>query len=396
MSVKVFYDERHQEYAERVREFAETEVAPRVKDMMADHESPEDLFKRGGELGLYYAAVPEKAGGLGLGMTGACILMEELAKVSPGFALCVELTGNGLSDTGHNLLNADDAAIEAWKQSNAAGLNGDAMNSASFSHPEGQSNPAEWNVDAVLDGDEIVLNGEADYVTNVRAPHTSYLVKMEDGQPHCIVVPAGTEGWTHDTVDIKLGQAGNGGGVSSFKDARVPASCDLGVLVPGGVAYYNVYTTFCAEALGAAEGILNKTIQHCKTTKVNGEPMVESQVVAHRLCYLQARVYAMQTIVYDLARRVDADVENPSDDYYQEYGWRSQAAKVVCGELSSEIARECMELLGESAYSDPEIWHFYGDIEDYSIMDLSSDIIWDLMVRDFGLRDYSGDDAAEK
>lgn len=386
-------EQKHKDYAEQVREFARTEVAPRVQEMMAEEIENDDsvsfeLYRRVGDLGLFYGAVPERAGGLDGGMVNACILMEELARVSPGFALSVELYGNGISDSVHTMYGMSDEDAKAMVDASAASYAGDVRSSAAVSHPEGQSNPVEWPAEAVRDGDELVLNGSACYVTNVRAENCSYVVKNEDGEVRCVIVPDGTPGFIHEDIDYKLGQAGNAGGTCYFENCRVPVANDIAPFTPGNEGYYNVYTTFCAEALGAAEGIFDKTIEYCKTHMVGGKPMTESQVVAHRLCYLQARIYAMRCMVYDLAARVNADGENPSEDYYSTYGWRSQAAKVVCGELSSEIARECMQLLGEAAYNDPDIWHFFGDIEDYSIMDLSSDIIWDLMVRDYGIQRY--------
>lgn len=387
-------EQKHKDYAEQVREFARTEVAPRVQEMMAEEINNDDsvsfeLYQRVGDLGLFYGAVPERAGGLDGGMVNACILMEELARVSPGFALSVELYGNGISDSVHVMHGMSDEDAKAMVDASAAFYAGQMRSSAAVSHPEGQSNPIEWPISAVVDGDEYIVNGSACYVTNVRAEACTYIAKDEEGRTIGLSIPDGTPGFTHNDIDYKLGQAGNAGGTCYFDNVRVPIpEGEPYIFIPGSEAYYNVYTTFCAEALGAAEGIFDKTIEYCKTHMVGGKPMTESQVVAHRLCYLQARIYAMRCMVYDLAARVNADGENPSEDYNSTYGWRSQAAKVVCGELSSEIARECMQLLGEAAYNDPDIWHFFGDIEDYSIMDLSSDIIWDLMVRDYGIQKY--------
>ncbi len=85
----LIFTEEQKLLQQTVRDFAENEIRPRIKEIETSHDKfiPRDLYKRMGELGFFKTYVPKEYGGLGLGATEACIITEELSKVSLTFGL---------------------------------------------------------------------------------------------------------------------------------------------------------------------------------------------------------------------------------------------------------------------------------------------------------------------
>lgn len=379
--MSLVFTEEQKLFAETVRQFANEELEPRVKEMVETNKFPRDLYKRAGELGFWRVNIKEELGGLGLGIVESCIVMEELCKVSPAFGLVVEIGVNDL------MFLEDNPALHKYLEPCMAG---DMVHSAGATPATGQSNAAERSVGAVRDGDDYVLNGTYYYITNNNGGDPmlcEILAKCEDGSIRGFFFTDKTPGYEHTHQDWKLGQAGTGGGTAILTDVRVPAE----ETIPSGVGlspfYFIIYTHFGAEALGASEGFLAKTIDYCQNRILNGKPMTQMQVVAHKLAYLQSRVDALHSMVYDCASTYDYLQENPDPALEDEFMRRAESLKVFSGEIAAEVARECMKLYGGIGYHSPEIWHYFGDMEDYSIMDLTTDIHWDQLVTLMHLND---------
>src|SRR5256885_13214037 len=78
-----------------VREFAETEIRPHVRDWDQDQHFPTELMPKLAALGLLGIQFPEQYGGAGMTAVDYCICIEEIARVDPGVALSVA-AHNGL------------------------------------------------------------------------------------------------------------------------------------------------------------------------------------------------------------------------------------------------------------------------------------------------------------
>ena len=87
IAMSIFLNEDMELLQESAREFAQQYVAPAVAGMEADNEFPRELYLKAGELGFLGLIVPEKIGGAGLGLTAVGVVTEEIAKVSPAFAI---------------------------------------------------------------------------------------------------------------------------------------------------------------------------------------------------------------------------------------------------------------------------------------------------------------------
>ena len=71
---------------ETVRRFAETELAPLVRESDDNEVFPKHLFRRFGELGLIGVRYPAEDGGAGFDKVSDCILREEMSRVCQAFS----------------------------------------------------------------------------------------------------------------------------------------------------------------------------------------------------------------------------------------------------------------------------------------------------------------------
>src|SRR2546425_4264606 len=90
-----------------VREFAETEIRPHVREWDQDQHFPSELMPKLAALGLLGIQFPEQYGGAGMTALDYCICIEELARVDPGVALSVA-AHNGLCSSHISLFANED------------------------------------------------------------------------------------------------------------------------------------------------------------------------------------------------------------------------------------------------------------------------------------------------
>src|SRR5438309_2821190 len=95
-----------------VREFAETEIRPHVREWDQEQHFPRELVPKLAALGLLGIQFPEQYGGAGMTALDYCICIEELARVDPGVALSVA-AHNGLCSS-HIWLFANETQKQAY------------------------------------------------------------------------------------------------------------------------------------------------------------------------------------------------------------------------------------------------------------------------------------------
>jgi len=359
-----------------VREFAENEVAPRMPEILKTNEFPRNLYKRAGELGFWRLNIPEKHGGFGKGMVETCIVMEELAKVSPAMSLVVEI---GIVDI--PLLLEEPALYKYLEPC----MSGDKILSGAATDPKGQSNSAEWEPLAVKDGNEWVLNGTRLYNTNNLSDIHMTLGLTQDREMKAFFIEKGTPGYDNSRVDLKYGMAGSGGGTTIYKDCRIPLEMACNVGIGDSQFYYRIYNNCAAEALGCAEGILEKTIKFCKLRTHDFKPLTSLQVVSQKLGYLRTLVEVAHSAVYDAATMFDELCKNHDPELERAWAIKAESIKLFVSETAVKVATECIKLHGGMGYHNPELHHYVGDAMCYCIMDLSNDIHWDNLALLMGL-----------
>ena len=259
---------------ESAREFAEQYVAPAVAGMEESNEFPRDLYLKAGELGFLSLIVPEQIGGAGMGLTAVGVVAEEIAKVSPAFAISFYVDSCMVS----YLMESPNREVLLKKYLPGL-MTGWTVMAAGITPPQGSTNIPEWPVLAKRDGDDWILNGSKLYVTNCgKADLVAFVGLTEDGEMRCFIVETSDPGVDDDHIESKLGLAGNGSGSYFLTDVRVSDEYSFPKNPLEGMGPGNALCA--AVALGCAEGALARTMDFVKERSHKGKPVGARQVVS--------------------------------------------------------------------------------------------------------------------
>ncbi|MEA2339304.1 MAG: hypothetical protein QOE82_3311, partial [Thermoanaerobaculia bacterium] len=211
-----------------VREFALSEIKPHLAQWDEAQHFPTEVFKRAGGLGMLGVTVPEEYGGAGLSYVDYIHVIEELAVIDSGFALSVA-AHNSLG-TGHIYLAGNDEQKKKWLPKLTSG---EWIGAWGLTEPGSGSDASGMRTTAVQDGDEWVLNGTKNFITNATYADISVVLVVTDksDQKHGITafaVEMDRPGIRPGKKENKLGMRVSDTAELVMEDCRVPSSNILG------------------------------------------------------------------------------------------------------------------------------------------------------------------------
>jgi alkylation response protein AidB-like acyl-CoA dehydrogenase len=211
-----------------VREFAESEIKPRIREWDEHQHFPHELLPKLAELGLMGIQFPTDYGGAAMSAVDYCICIEELARVDPSISLSV---------AAHNGLGAAHIAMfgsEAQKAKYLTPLaTGEKLAAWGLTEPSSGSDAAAMRTTAVRDGDHWVLNGSKAFITHGGSGHTMVVMAVTDKSKgnkgiSAFIVERGTPGFIAGKKEDKLGMRASETTEVLFQNCRIPHSQLIG------------------------------------------------------------------------------------------------------------------------------------------------------------------------
>ncbi len=340
--------DEERELAALVRDFAENVVAPRSYEADTRHELPMDVVEQMGELGLFGLPFPEEYGGQGGDYFALCLAIEALARVDQSIAITLE-AAIGLGAMPIYRYGTEEQKAE-WLPDLVAGK---ALAGFGLTEAEAGSDAGATRTTAALDGEEWVVNGTKQFITNSGTPISRFVSvaavtgerTREDGtvakELSTIIVPHGTPGFTVEPSYDKVGWRASDTHPLTFDDVRVPAANLLG---ERGRGFANFLRTLdegriavAALATGAAEGCVEESVRYAKSRNVFGVPIASHQFIAFTIAQMQARVHTSRLAWYDAARRCDVGLPFKAE---------AAIAKLVASDAAMRNARDATQIFG--------------------------------------------------
>lgn len=213
---------------EMVREFAESEIKPHISEWDETQHFPVETFKKAGELGMLGVTLPEEYGGAGLSYIDYVNIIEELGVVESGFALSVA-AHNSLG-TGHIYLAGSGDQKKKWLPKLTSG---EWIAAWGLTEPGSGSDASGMLTTAVKDGNEWVLNGAKNFITNATYANIAVVLAVTDrsDQKHGITafaVEMDRKGIRAGKKENKLGMRISDTAELIMEDCRVPDANLLG------------------------------------------------------------------------------------------------------------------------------------------------------------------------
>ncbi len=332
-----------------VKDFAESEIKPHVMEWDEAQTFPTEVVKKLGELGMLGAIFPEEYGGAGLSYVDYVNIIEELAVIDSGIGLTVA-AHNSLC-TGHIYLAGNDAQKKKWLPKLTSG---EWIGAWGLTEPGSGSDAAGMLTTAVKDGNDWILNGTKNFITNASHADISVVLVVTDrnDQKHGITafaVEMDRKGIRPGKKENKLGMRASDTAELVMEDCRVPAFNILGKIGDGFVDALRVLDggriSIGALAIGIARGAYEAARDYAKQRTAFGHPIADFQAIQFMLADMATEIDAARLLCYRAATLKDA-------------GERVTQASAMAKLYASEVAVRCTE-------KGVQIFGGYGFIKDF-------------------------------
>jgi alkylation response protein AidB-like acyl-CoA dehydrogenase len=332
-----------------VREFAETEIRPHVREWDAAQHFPAEIVPKLGALGLMGIQLPEAYGGAGLSAIDYCICIEELARVDPAVALSV---------AAHNGLCAAHIAAfgsETQKQQYLVPLaRGEKIGAWGLTESTSGSDAAAMRMTAVRTDDGWVLNGAKTFTTHGRVGDVVVVMAVTGRAAatrgvSAFIVAQGTPGMTPGRKEDKLGMRASDTSEVVFDNCRIPADQILGQEGRGFLDTMQVLDAgrigIAALAVGLAQGAYEAALHYARERKAFGKAISAFQAIQWKIADNATRIEAARLLTYRAAYLKDRGARTTTE---------SSMAKLYASEMAVKAADDCVQIHGG-----------YGFVKDY-------------------------------
>ena len=295
---------------EMVRDFATSEIKPHLLEWDEAQHFPLDSFKKAGELGLLGVTIPEEYGGAGLSYVDYVNVIEELGVIDSGFALSVA-AHNSLC-TGHIYQAGNEEQKKKWLPKLTSG---EWVGAWGLTEPGSGSDASGMRTIAVKDGDEWVLNGTKNFITNATYADISVVLAVTDrnDQKHGITafaIEMDRKGIRPGKKENKLGMRVSDTAELVLEDCRVPDDHILGQIGYGFIDAMKVLDggriSIGALAIGIARGAYEAARDYAKQRTAFGQPIAQFQAIQFMLADMATETDAARLLCYRAAISKDA------------------------------------------------------------------------------------------
>ena len=305
-----FWSEEQVSLRVSARTFVEREILPHHQQWEDDKELPRELHRAAAKQGFLGVAFPEEVGGSGGGLLESVAMTEAFMEAGASGGLIAGLFTHGIA-LPHIVMSGNEQLIDRFVRPTLAG---ELIGSLAITEPDGGSDVAGIRTRAVRDGDHYVVNGAKTFITSgVRADYVTTAVRT-GGPGHkgisLVVVERGTPGFEVTRKLDKMGWHCSDTAELSYTDVRVPVENLVG---DEGAGFGQIATAFVTERVGlavqgysTAERCLRLTAEYARQRQTFGRPLIENQVVRHKLVEMHRRTEAARVYTREVARRYDA------------------------------------------------------------------------------------------
>jgi butyryl-CoA dehydrogenase len=328
-----------------VKEFATREVKPLAAAIDREARFPAELVARMAELGLMGIEVPVDYGGSGLDTLAYVLAMEEISTACASTGVIMSVNNSLVCDPLMKFANEEQK--QEWLVPLASG---EKLGCFMLSEPEAGSDAAAQKTTATRDGDDYVIHGTKNWITNGPQADTGILFTMTDtGAGHrgitAFVVDMNGPGVRRGHKDDKLGIRASHSCQIFFDDARVPASQRLGE--EGHGFKIAMATLDCgrigiaAQALGIARAAFEAAATYACERKTFGKRVIDHQAVAFMLADMDTDIDAARMLTWRAAAAKMAGRRHTKE---------SAMAKLMASEVANRVAKNAIQVHGGNGY----------------------------------------------
>ncbi|QZA88294.1 acyl-CoA dehydrogenase family protein [Salinarchaeum sp. IM2453] len=359
--------EEQQMVRDMVRQFVDDEVVEAARTAEKEKTFPEDIWDELAELDLTGLTTPKEYGGFDADMLTYSLVNEELARGH--LALATALSVHCMVTSCIRQFGSE-SQRDRWLPNMRDGR---PVGAFALSEPDAGSNPAEMTTEAVRDGNEFVINGTKQWITNgERADVVILFAKTDSNDPDTVtqfLVPKDTDGVNVGKHEEKMGMKASDTTTLKFDNARIPAENQLTDVGRGLKAAFSILNggrvAIASQAVGVAQAALDDAIEYANDREQFGTEIINHQAIGQKLADMQTDVQAARLLTYDAAKKNENSVD----------AMAASMAKYFASETAVNVADDAVQVHGGYGYAkDFDVERYYRDAKITTIYEGTSEI----------------------
>ncbi len=340
-----FLTEEQQMIVDTARQFADEKIIPHRAELDEKHQFPREILNQMAQADLFGVPIPEAYGGFGGGCLEIVLTVEQLGRGCIGVGTAFAANFLGVYPI---IIAGSEAMKEKYLPDIATGKKFGAFG---LTEANAGSDASGIQTTAVLDGDEWVLNGTKQWITNGGEAQIYSVVAITDRSrgprgASIFVVEEGDPGFSCGPKEKKMGIRASSTTELIFKDCRIPADRLVG---RQGTGFITVMKTLDlsrpgigALGVGLAQGALDEAARYAKQRQQFGKPIIAFQAVQHLLADMAIGVESARALVYAAARHIQ---EHPKD-----MSKASAMCKTYATDVAMKVTTDAVQVMGGYGY----------------------------------------------
>lgn len=327
------------------RQIAEEKIIPVRAELDEKEEFPWDIMGALAQSDFFGLFIPEEYGGLGKGLLELVIAVEELSKACLG--VTTTYAANILG-TYPLLLYGTEEQKKKYLPDIASGKK---LVAFALTEANAGSDAAGVQTTARLEGNEYILNGTKQWITNGGEAEIYTVIAMTDKNKGArgataFIVEKGTPGFSFGKKENKMGIRASVTRELIFENCRIPKDNIISKLGMGFIVAMRTLdhtrTGVGAQGVGVAQGAFEAAVSFAKKRYQFGQAIISFQAIQHMLADMAIQIEAARSLVYSVSRHIDSGAKNVTKD--------SAMAKVFATDVAMKVTVDAVQVMGGSGY----------------------------------------------
>ncbi len=355
---------------ESMRTFATERLWPTAGERDRSHEFPRKILEELGALGALGVLVPEAFGGSQMDYLSLAVALEEIAAGDGAISTIVSVQNSVVCGP---ILGF---GTEVQKERYLPGLaSGKMLGCFCLTEPHAGSDASGITTMARRDGDSFVLDGVKQFITSGKHANVGVVIAVTDRDAgrrglSAFLVDFPSQGLQVSRLEDKMGQHGSDTVQLVFDGCRIPADSLLGTAGQGyAIALANLEggrIGIAAQSVGMARSAYSCALRYARERSSFGKPIIEHQVIQHRLATMATSLEAARQLVWHAASLKDAGAPALRE---------AAMAKLFASEMAERVCSDAIQIHGGYGYlSDFPVERIYRDVRVCQIYEGTSDI----------------------
>jgi butyryl-CoA dehydrogenase len=327
------------------RQIAVEKIVPVRAELDEHNRFPTEIMQAMAQADLFGIYIPEEYGGLGKKSLDLYIAIEEISKACLGVSTCYAANALGSYPI---LLYGSEAQKKKYIPDIASGKDFVAFG---LTEANAGSDASGIQTTAKLEGNEYVLNGTKQWITNGGEARIYTVIAITDKSKgargaSAFIVEKGTPGFTFGKKENKMGIRASSTTELIFNNCRIPKE---NLIAREGMGFIVAMKTLDisragvgSQGVGVAQGAIDECIKFAKGRIQFGQPITSFQAIQHMLADMQTQTEAARALVYAAARMMDSGAK----DFSRE----SAMAKVFATDVAMKVTTDAVQVMGGSGY----------------------------------------------